>query len=78
MRLSVDRDVSPQGCVETHRLLSTALLSVYFTATDFEATPPRLLLAVTFTGLVDTMNWPEYFPPPSFLSVPINASVEVT
>ena len=50
----------------------------YFAATAFVALPPRLLRMVMFCGLVETLNWPEYLPAPLFVSVPINAFVDVT
>jgi hypothetical protein len=41
------------------------------------AVPPRLLLTVIFSGLLDQENLPEYFMP-FLVSVPIRVSVEVT
>ena len=41
------------------------------------AVPPRLLLTVIFSGLLDQENLPEYFMP-FLVSVPSRVSVEVT
>ena len=50
----------------------------YFAVTAFVAVPPRLLRTVMFCGLVATLNKPEYLPAPLFVSVPMNAFVDVT
>jgi hypothetical protein len=46
--------------------------------TTWVAAPPRLLLTVIETGLTGHENWLLYFPPPLFVSVPINWPVDVT
>ena len=50
----------------------------YFAATVLVAEPPRLLRTVTLCGFEGQENWPLYLPPPSFVSVPMSAPVEVT
>lgn len=50
----------------------------YFAATVRVAEPPRLLRTVTLCGFEGHVNWPLYLPPPSFVSVPMSAPVEVT
>ena len=42
------------------------------------ACPPKLLRTVMFCGLTDQLNSRRYFPPPSFVSVPMSWLVEVT
>ena len=43
-----------------------------------DAEPPRALLTVMLCGFTDQPNWPEYLPPPLFVSVPIVTPVEET
>src|SRR5437868_9843176 len=50
----------------------------YLTVTRRLPEPPRLLLAVTFCGLVGQAIWPWYLPPPLLVSVPMSAPEEVT
>src|SRR5712691_9377145 len=48
------------------------------TTTVRDAEPPRLLLTVMLCGFTDQLNWPEYLPPPLFVSVPIVTPVDET
>ena len=67
-------DRVPHGDIPSHRFETVTAA----TGVVLLALPPRLLLTVTFCGLVARLNRPEYRPPPSFPSVPISAPVAVT
>src|SRR5712691_13293891 len=46
--------------------------------TVHDAEPPRLLLTLMLCGFTDQLSWPEYLPPPLFVSVPIVTPVDET
>jgi hypothetical protein len=59
-------------------MVKPALLICYLDETERLAVPPRLLLTVTFWGLIGQLIWRLYLPPPLLPSVPINAPVDET
>ena len=67
-----------KGLPSSVRLRAAEPPRTYFAVTDLAAEPPRLLRTVMLCGFDGQENSPLYLPPPSLVSVPMSAPVEVT